>query len=29
MSERKYADRRTKPCKFEVSDMVWLAGKKS
>ncbi len=25
--QRKYADRRMKPCKFEVSDMVLLSGK--
>ncbi len=27
MTQRKYADRRTKPREFEVSDMVWLSGK--
>ncbi len=28
VTQRKYADRRTKPGEFEVSDMVWLSGKK-
>jgi hypothetical protein len=27
MISRKYADRRTKPHEFEVSEMVWLSGK--
>jgi hypothetical protein len=26
-TQRKYADRRTKPSEFEVGDMVWLSGK--
>jgi hypothetical protein len=26
-TQRKYADRRTKPREFAVSDMVWLSGK--
>ncbi len=26
-TQRKYADRRTKPREFEVGDMVWLSGK--
>ncbi len=27
VTQRKYADRRTKPREFEVGDMVWLSGK--
>ncbi len=26
-TQRKYADRHTKPCQFAVGDMVWLSGK--
>ncbi len=26
-SQQKYTDKYTKPCKFEVADMVWWSGK--